>query len=468
MTRVPSPSRASGLWFGLSLLLVATADPAIAQPIATARPRLRVEGRHFVDPAGRVVTLRGINLAGNSKVPPFVPITDARTLDPLPALGFNVVRLVFTWEAYEPGPGRYDRSYLDRMRWIASECASRGLYVIVDIHQDGFSRYLSRGSGDGFPPWAISPRARLHAPDNGPDAKDWPIRMATDAGMHRSFADFYSDKNGVRTRYLLMLASVARGFADVPGVVGYDLMNEPWGDERAELAPLYADAEHVIRAEDPSAILFIEGRVTTNIGLQTCLPRPSFGNVAYSPHYYKPSAIIRSGWKGRTTMIDLAFSHMRTTAEAWDCPLFLGEFGVPATSDRGLDYVTYLYDRLDDDLSSGAQWNYTPGWTPQTRTAGTGRISTSWASRANSGRTSARVPIHETSRGSRSPSVAKETPSNSPGSRVRNAVRRRYSCPPRCSSQGLGSRSPRQMQRSGTTRFVRSWSSRRIGRGRRR
>jgi endoglycosylceramidase len=249
------------------------------------------------------------------------------------------------------------------MRWIASECAARGLYVIVDIHQDGYSRYLSRGSGDGFPAWAISPKARLHVPDNGPGAKDWPIRMATDPGMHRSFADFYSDTNGVRTRYLLMLASVARGFADVPGVIGYDPLNEPWGHERTELAPLYADAERVIRAEDPAAILFIEGRVTTNIGLQTRLPRPSFGNVAYSPHYYKPSAIIRCGWKGHTTMIDLAFLHMRTTADAWDCPLFLGEFGVPATADRGLDYIDYLYDRLDDDLSSGAQWNYTPGWT---------------------------------------------------------------------------------------------------------
>lgn len=341
----------------IAALILATAASAQA-------PSLRVEGRHFVDQLDRVVILRGINLAGDSKVPPFVPLDDPALLDPLPELGFNVVRLVVSWEALEPRPGLYDRAYVARMKAIAAECAARGLYVVVDIHQDGFSRYVSRGSGDGFPAWAVSPRARLFQPDNGPTCADWPIRMALDYGMHRSFHDFYSDANGVRTRYLAMVRLLSREFASVPLVIGYDLLNEPWGNERSELPALYADAARAVRAEHPSAILFIEGHVTTNCGLQTRLTRPEFGNYAYSPHYYKPTAILSGAWRGGTGTIDLAFANMEAKAAEWGVPIFLSEFGAPAENRRAGDYVTYLYDRLDAGFSSGAQWNYTPHWTP--------------------------------------------------------------------------------------------------------
>src|SRR5687767_7005703 len=85
---------------------------ALAAP-AHASPELRVEGRHFKDAAGGVVVLRGVNVAGNSKVPPFKPASDPAIFDPLKEWGLNAVRLLFTWEAYEPAPGQYDQGYLD-------------------------------------------------------------------------------------------------------------------------------------------------------------------------------------------------------------------------------------------------------------------------------------------------------------------------------------------------------------------
>jgi hypothetical protein len=136
--------------------------------------RLHLDGRWFVDEAGRRVILRGVNLGGDCKVPypdggtnfpsdfsnhrdvsfigrPF-PIEEASEhFSRLRAWGFNCLRLLTTWEAVEHrGPNQYDTAYLDYFAELCRIAGDFGFYLFVDFHQDVWSRMTG---GDGAPGW---------------------------------------------------------------------------------------------------------------------------------------------------------------------------------------------------------------------------------------------------------------------------------------------------------------------------
>ena len=139
-------------------------------------PKLDISGRWFTDESGRRVILRGVNLGGDCKTPypdggtnvwsdfsdhrtvSFVnrPFTLAECDEHLARLehwGFNVVRLLTTWEAVEhAGPGKYDEEYLEYLSEVTHRCGEFGMYVVIDFHQDAWSRM---SGGDGAPGWTF-------------------------------------------------------------------------------------------------------------------------------------------------------------------------------------------------------------------------------------------------------------------------------------------------------------------------
>src|SRR5262249_37213495 len=126
---------------------------------------LGVHCNALVDASGRTVLLHGVNVriqgifdvaldGGRTpflQVPPFT-LDDAKHIR---AVGFNALRLALNWSGLEPtdGGGFVD-AYLDRVAAVVDACKTAGLYVLLDLHQDGYSKELS---GDGAPLWAIVP-----------------------------------------------------------------------------------------------------------------------------------------------------------------------------------------------------------------------------------------------------------------------------------------------------------------------
>lgn len=333
-------------------------------PRAAASPLLRAQDGRFVDREGRTVILRGLNIGSDAKLPPFLV---SAPLEPLERWGVNAIRLVFNWEAYEPRPGAYDEAYLARLLKTADEAAKRGIYVILDLHQDAYSRYLSNGCGEGFPAWAVAERDRRAEPGAGGCTPLWAVWMFLRPSTHEAFHRFYRGDDGVRSAYLRLWARLARAARPHPGVIGYDLINEPWGDEAAELAPLYEEAARVIRAEDPTAILFLEPSAPrTSLGHdQSLLPKPSFGNFAYAPHYYDPRVAVLGRWKpSYAARQRRAFGYLVDKARELGAPLFAGEMGDPAATERARESMTYQEGLFAGAFASWAQWSYTAAWSP--------------------------------------------------------------------------------------------------------
>jgi len=142
-----------------------------------AQYKLKIDGRRFRDTHGREVTLRGINLSGDSKLPakppqyshvddgffdsdtvsfigrPF-PLDEAHIhFSRLKSWGINTIRYVFTWEALEhSGPDKYDEEFIDFTIQVLRIAKSYGFYVFMDPHQDVWSRFTG---GSGAPLWTL-------------------------------------------------------------------------------------------------------------------------------------------------------------------------------------------------------------------------------------------------------------------------------------------------------------------------
>src|SRR5690606_21308077 len=126
--------------------------------------------------------------------------------------------LLFNWEAFEPEKGKYNNDYLEYYKGLVKKFEELQINVIVDFHQDGFSRNSLKGCGQGFPFWALPPGAKEYTPKNNKDCEAW-YSYLIGRENNRNFNSFYQNINGVKDQYLKMMQTLAQTFKDSPNVI---------------------------------------------------------------------------------------------------------------------------------------------------------------------------------------------------------------------------------------------------------
>lgn len=339
--------------------------PSCTQP-ATSNAPLATRCQQLVDTQGRVVVLRGVNARIDGIFD--VTFSDGRApLEALPsfaledalrmrALGFNTLRLPLNWSGIEPTEtGGINAAYLDRVAAVVDLCRQAGMYVLLDFHQDAFSKEIGE---DGAPLWAIQPPPTMLL---GGPLTDLGNRIMS-AQVLNAFGTFFGGTDTgrrLRTRFGAMAAAVATRFATNDTVVGYELFNEPITDDDALLS-FHTGVYDAIHAVDTRHLVVFEPPAARNLldrAFVSSSPFPRMGAV-YAPHVYTLSFSATEAQRRSFTYSTLRASHVAASneARAWGTPTIVTEYGYDPNGIRAAEYLQFQGDLQDEFGESALFW----------------------------------------------------------------------------------------------------------------
>jgi len=342
-----------------ALAVLVTLGGVLANPdAAEPRPgldRLTTEDGKIVDPEGRPVLLRGVNLLALREDGKSVPSSEYRRIR---RAGFTVVRLVAYWDALEPRPpdasGRhvYAPAAVAKLDEAVARARAAGLWAVIDpVHLFDLSPAFG---GRGIPSWVYRSRrfneARARA------------TIADDDFMHGHLEAF--------------LRFIAARYGRDPTVAAIDPINEPPTADVAKTMDWYAEMVGQIRAGAPETIVLVEPRYgDSSITAEDLRRIEDRRNLVLSPHFYygggagsgygargeqAPSG--RYLWDGKTGYPGGAAGEMRAhldvsleAARGAGMPVWIGEFGI-GRDVRGAK--AWVRDATNLFEATGVGWSY--------------------------------------------------------------------------------------------------------------
>ena len=142
------------------------------------------------------------------------------------AFGFNSLRLPLSWSLLEPERGHFSQTYVDRAAQVVDWAGALGIHVIIDMHQNAYSRYVGPGQGvdlsanSGAPAWAT-------LTDGMPSELIVKNQREANPAVFEAFSNFWYNRNGIQDEYIAAVGFLAKRFKDDSAVAGYSIFNEP-------------------------------------------------------------------------------------------------------------------------------------------------------------------------------------------------------------------------------------------------
>ena len=322
------------------------------QAVSGVLPRLSVKEGQIVDERGAKLILRGFNVnqlgeyfLRDPKLPAVRDINEQDFAD-IAALGLNVVRLTLSWSQLQPKQGQVSQAYLERIRQALAWAKAHQVYVLLDIHQDGWGAHVDAPartqcrSGtepmvgwDGAPEWATltddTPPCQVTGRDLAPN-------------VSRAFQSFYMDRDGIQSSLVQAWTVLAETFAGDPTVVGYDLLNEPNFGESPSIASTLLLANYHARSIEairrgetaraggfPHIVFFEPSVIWSGFGIDNLPPRQftSDTQTVFSPHLYNESITADQDFGLTLVSIERGYALAHAASVQLGTPLWIGEWG---------------------------------------------------------------------------------------------------------------------------------------------
>jgi aryl-phospho-beta-D-glucosidase BglC (GH1 family) len=240
-------------------------------------------------------------------------------LDNITNAGYNCVRMPVWWGNFysitNTTSSGWRTDAFTVLDWLVTNCALRGIYVVIDMHG------VVGGQG-----------------------------TSDDTGWQNQNQYWTNSTDQSQTAY--MWRQIATHFNGNSAVAGYDLINEPDGTSSiADVWPAYTNLYTIVRAVDPNHMIIVEG--TFGSWDWSMLPNPSvygWTNIVYSMHEYQYNSSITQIEAGADNQVADFHNHL-----SWNVPDYIGEWNNMGMGAVCYDYSINAYDQAG---MSWSMWAY--------------------------------------------------------------------------------------------------------------
>lgn len=368
--------------------------------------KIKAESRGLFDELGRQRLFNGLNMVCKDSALGFVYPLHIKDYRYLCHSGINALRFGIYWAAIEPKPDVFNEIYLQNVKEQLRNASEAGISFFLDFHQDLYGVSFSGGA----PAWAEITDGLPHITGDL-----WSDAYLISPALNQAIEHFWSNDpicgKGLQDHFLHMLQHTVKFFSGTPGLLGYDLWNEPYPGlagqnalnevmaqlpgaanleqdaekaqliarltdmdfysglaeiiakhtipfEQKQLMALYADASTIIRQEDPHALLFTEPCYFTNLGVPSGLEKLDVSGQVFAPHGY--DLIVDTGHDDLydPSRIELIFQRHKETGDRLCIPTFIGEWGAFEGRSGNESAGAQMISIIEKNLWSHSYWSW--------------------------------------------------------------------------------------------------------------